>query len=75
MLEAYITTGMSEMGGIMTELFRWELVTAEAEIVIFYRWAREHGYDAEGDLLGTFRAYCDLTGREEYVRARNPLYH
>jgi predicted phosphodiesterase len=74
-LEAYTSTGMAEAGGVITQLFYWELVTAESEIVIYYRWARTHGYDPDQDMMGTFQAYCRLTGRDEYVHARNPLYH
>lgn len=74
-LEAYESTGMAAAGGVITRLFYWELVTAESEIVMFYRWARAHGYDADRDMSGTFHAYCRLTGRDEYVRARDPLFH
>lgn len=74
MLEAYATTGMSEAGGVITQLFYWELVTAEQEIVVFYRWARANGYDPDENMHGTFEAYCRVTGRDGYVRARDPLY-
>ena len=74
-LESFTTSGMAEAGGVISQLFYWELVTAESEIVFFYRWAREHGYDANQDMRGTFRAYCEQTGRDAYVRARDPLYH
>jgi predicted phosphodiesterase len=74
-LEAFTTTGMNEAGGVISELFYWELITAESEIIYYYRWAREHGYDANRDILGAFNAYCKQTGRAEFVRARDPLYH
>jgi predicted phosphodiesterase len=73
MLEAFTITGMAEAGGVITQLFYWELVTAEAEIVLFFRWAQEHGYDADNDMTNSFRAYCRQSGRDEYVRARDPL--
>jgi predicted phosphodiesterase len=75
MLDAFDTSGLLAVGGVITELFYWELVTAETEIVLFYRWARAHGYDADADMLGAFHAYCRQTGRDAYVRARDPLYH
>ena len=37
-LEAFSTTGMLEAGGVITELFYWELVTAGPEIIRFYEW-------------------------------------
>jgi predicted phosphodiesterase len=74
-LDAYSTTGMLAAGGVITRLFYWELITAESEIVLFYRWARAHGYEADNDLAGTYSAYCQVTGREKYVEARNPLTH
>ena len=73
-LEAFTTSGMAAAGGVMTQLFYWELVTAGAEIILFYRWARDHGYDADYDMAGAFRAYCEQTGRDQYVRARDPLF-
>lgn len=73
MLEGFATTGMAEAGGVISQLFYWELVTAENELIFFYRWAQAHGYDADQDLAGTFRTYCRMTGRDEYVRARDPL--
>lgn len=73
-LEAYSTSGMLEMGGIITRLFYWELVTAEPEIVFFYRWAWTHGYDPDGATQSAFDAYVKATGREHYVRQRDPLY-
>jgi predicted phosphodiesterase len=73
-LEAYTTTGMAAAGGVITQLFYWELVTAEAEIVLFYRWARLQGYDPDQDLIGAFQRYCRETGRDSYVRSRDPLH-
>lgn len=73
-LEAYETSGMAEAGGVITQLFRWELITAESEIVLFYRWARTNGLDADHDMRGAFDVYCRRTGRDAYVHARNPLH-
>jgi hypothetical protein len=73
-LEAFATSGMAAAGGVISQLFYWELVTAESEIIYFYQWARSQGYDANQDMLGTFHAYREQTGRDAYVRARDPLY-
>ncbi|MCC6458084.1 MAG: metallophosphoesterase [Caldilineaceae bacterium] len=73
-LEAYATTGMAAAGGVITQLFYWELVTADAEIILFYQWARRQGYDPDHDMTATFQRYCRATGRDAYVRSRDPLY-
>lgn len=72
-LSAYAESGMLEMGGVITRLFYWELVTAEPEIVFFYRWAWEHGYDPDSATQSAFDAYVAATGRVHYVRQRDPL--
>lgn len=73
-LAAYAESGMAAAGGIMTELFYWEVVTAELEITLFFRWAHQHGLAVDGDMAATFHAYVQATGRDQYVRARDPLY-
>lgn len=72
-LASFEETGMLVAGGIISQLFYWELVTAEAELIFFYRWAHRHGYDPDGDGHATFRAYVEETGRDQFVRARDPL--
>ena len=62
-------------GGIISQLFYWELVTAQAEIIFFYRWAHKHGYDPDGDGNDAFRAYQKATGRDQFVRQRDPLHN
>lgn len=74
-LEAFFTSGLIEAGGPIATIFYWELVTAEPEIVDYYRWCRSHGYDADGDLTGAFAAYVQATGRDAYVRQRDPLHN
>ena len=74
-LESYSTTGMWLAGGIFTQLFYWELVTAEAEIILFWLWARQNGYNPDQALAATFAAYNAATGRDQYVRERDPLHH
>lgn len=73
-LASYRASGMWDAGGVITQLFYWELVTAEPEIVAFYRWARAHGMDADADIETAFHAYVTRTGRAEVVRAQDPLY-
>lgn len=73
-LAAYEESGMMEAGGVITRLFYWELVTAEPEIILFYRWARERGMEPDEDIDSTFAAYVAATGRDGYVRARDPLW-
>lgn len=73
-LDAYMESGMLDMGGIITRLFYWELVTAEAEIVFFYRWAWTHGYDPEHATQSAFDAYVAATGRDQYVQRHDPVY-
>jgi len=73
-LAAFAETGMLSAGGVITQLFYWEVVTAQPEIIFFYRWAREYGFDPEHDIGATFRAYMAATQRDAYVRDRDPLY-
>jgi hemoglobin-like flavoprotein len=65
---------MMAVGGAITELFYWELVTAEPEIVRFYRWAREQGLDPEEDLAAAFGAYKHGTKRDQYIRSHDPRF-
>lgn len=75
-LAAYAERGMLEAGGVMSHLFYWELVTAEVEIIYFYRWAYENGLDPDRDGLQTvFAQYDQRTGRGQYVRERDPLHN
>lgn len=74
-LEAFASTGMLEAGGVISELFYWEVVTAEPEIIRFYRWAFSNGYDPDKEAThGLFTAYKTATGRDQYVRARDPRH-
>ena len=72
-LEAFFTTGMMEAGGVISELFYWELVTGEPEIVQFYRWARANHFDADNDIEAAFYAYKCQSSRRAYIQARDPL--
>ncbi len=74
-LDAYATSGMLEMGGVITQLFYWELVTAEPELIYFYRWAWGNGYDPECATQSAFDAYAAATGRASYIRQHDPLFH
>jgi len=72
-LAAYEESGMLESGGVISLLFYWELVTAEAELIYFYEWARRARLDPDGNIRSTFQAYIDKTGRDQFVRERDPL--
>lgn len=72
-LAAYAETGMMAAGGVISTLFYWELVTAEPEIIYFYRWARANHYDPDADIRTAFAAYVATTGRDRFVRERDPL--
>lgn len=73
-LEAFVTEGLLEAGGVIAQLFYWELVTAEPEIISYFRWCWSHGQDPDTDIHQAFVAYQDATGRDRYVAARDPLY-
>lgn len=72
-LDAFQTSGMLEAGGVMSQLFYWEVCTAYPEIIFFYRWSWEHGYDPENAIAEAFRAYITATQRDVYVQDFNPL--
>jgi predicted phosphodiesterase len=73
-LAAYAETGMLEAGGVISTLFYWEVVTAEPEIVRFYRWSAARGLDPDRDSIRrVFEQYVAATGRDQYVGARDPL--
>lgn len=72
-LDAFEQSGMLAAGGIISQLFYWELCTAEPEIVLFYRWCWQNGQDPDLDVLGAFGAYKQTTGRDEYAQMRDPL--
>ena len=73
-LEAFSSEGLLEAGGAIARLFYWELVTAEPEIINFFRWcwSNDHDPDAE-DIRHSFAAYSEATGRAQYVDQRDPL--
>ncbi|MCB9147826.1 MAG: metallophosphoesterase family protein [Caldilineaceae bacterium] len=72
-LAAFESSGMLAAGGIISQLFYWELCTAEPEIIFFYRWCWQNGQDPDLDARGAFEAYKAATGRAEYARAQDPL--
>ena len=72
-LEAYLTSGMLAQGGVISELFYWELVTARWEIPYFFRWQRTHLPQDGVSFEEAFRRYKETTGRHEYIRQRDPL--
>ena len=73
-LDAFFSEGLLEAGGVIAQLFYWELVTAEPEIIQFFRWCRSNGHDPDAeDIRQSFAAYSDSTGRDRYVKERDPL--
>lgn len=72
-LAAYEESGMAAAGGAMTQLFYWQLATAEPEVIRFFRWAYEHGLDPDCAIDDAFDAYRLGAGRAAYVRERDPL--
>jgi len=74
-LDAFAASGMLAAGGVISTLFYWELVTAEPEIIYFYRWAYEKGLDPDRDgAQEVFRRYGDESGRTQVVRQADPLH-
>jgi predicted phosphodiesterase len=74
-LEAFSTSGMLAAGGAISTLFYWEVVTAESEIVYFYRWAYAQALDPDRDgFQATFHRYIRESGRAEVVRQADPLH-
>lgn len=74
-LEAFATSGMLTAGGVISTLFYWELVTAEPEIIYFYRWAYAQGIDPDrAGFQDTFRRYARESGRAEVIRQADPLH-
>ncbi len=73
-LEAFATEGLLEAGGVIAQLFYWELVTAEPEIINYFRWCWANGHDPDAeDIKHSFAAYSEATGRHNYVNERDPL--
>ncbi|HAJ38376.1 MAG TPA: hypothetical protein DCL15_22120 [Chloroflexi bacterium] len=74
-LEAFSTSGMLAAGGVISTLFYWELVTAEPEIIYFYRWAYAQELDPDRDgFQAVFRRYVSESGRAEVIRQADPLH-
>jgi predicted phosphodiesterase len=73
-LDAFAVSGMSQAGGVITRLFYWELVTAEPELIYFYRWAYANGLDPDGPSVEeVFARYAEATGRAAYIQEHDPL--
>lgn len=75
-LDAFRTSGMLDAGGPISEMFYWEVVTARAEIIPFFRWSLANGLNPDGDdMHDCFARYVAASGRRAYVRSVDPLYH
>ena len=75
LLAAFADTGMSLAGGVMTQLFYWQLVTAQPEVIYFFRWAHSHGLDPDDALADVFQRYLAATQRDQQVHSEDPLFH
>lgn len=73
-LESFYTSGMLEQGGVISLLFYWEIVTAEREIPMFFHWVKNHEMPGQFRMRDAFDAYIASTGRDQYVKQRDPLY-
>jgi diadenosine tetraphosphatase ApaH/serine/threonine PP2A family protein phosphatase len=74
-LEAFATSGMLAAGGVISTLFYWEVVTAEPEIIYFYRWAYAQGLDPDRNgFQSVFQRYLRESGRAEVIRQADPLH-
>ncbi len=74
-LDAFAASGMLAAGGAISTLFYWEVVTAEPEIIYFYRWAYDRGLDPDRDgFPGVFERYATESGRRDFVRQHDPLH-
>lgn len=71
-LAAFYESGMLEAGGVISQLFYWEVCTAQPEIIFFYQWCWENGHDPNEDLAGAFRLYKSATGRDEHAALCDP---
>jgi len=74
-LDAFAASGMLAAGGVISTLFYWEVVTADPEIIYFYRWAYDHGLDPDRDgMQVVFARYAAESGRRDFVRRHDPLH-
>lgn len=71
-LDAFRSSGLLDMGGVVAQLFYWELVTAEPEIIHYYHWCRDHGVDPDNNMSAAFASYQAATNRHLYVMQRDP---
>jgi len=72
-LEAFADSGMLEEGGVISELFYWELVTAQREIPYFFIWKRTNLTPGQYSFRAEFEAYKQATGRDAYIRNKYPF--
>jgi predicted phosphodiesterase len=72
-LEAFHTSGLLAAGGVIAQLFYWELVTGEPEIINYYHWCREQGLDPDTNMARAMAIYSQQSGRRHFVDERDPL--
>ncbi len=77
-LHAFHESESLATGGPIAELFYWELVTAEKEISVFFRWSQQHGFDVhQEEFEYAFNQYKLATDRDRIIEQRDPTgrYH
>jgi predicted phosphodiesterase len=72
-LDAFHSSGLLKVGGVVAHLFYWEMVTAEPEIIAYYQWCRTNNVDADNNMSYAFAAYKQATGRDRYIASHDPL--
>lgn len=74
-LDGFAASGMLAAGGVISTLFYWEVVSAEPEIIYFYRWAYAQGLDPDRDgIREVFHRYAAESGRRDAIRLNDPLH-
>ncbi len=70
-LRAYFDRGEFRTGGAIVELFYWEVVSAQPEIIEFFSWARRQGLNSR-DIDRNLALYKQHTGRDTAIEAIDP---
>ncbi len=71
-LRAFFDRGYLESGGPIMELFYWEIVTADQEIIPFFEWTRQRGLGPGAELGAALAAYKQHSGRDKAVAEMDP---
>ncbi len=71
-LRAFFERGHLDAGGPILELFYWEIVSAQPEIISFMAWSRRHGFDPHAELQTALHTYKRKTGRAQVIADMDP---